>query len=195
MQGSPSRNAAAHHGFGIGSCCRASKRLAFAGLICIFAPGGAIVGAITGAIKGQTTETGLLRGAAIGAVAGAVVSMELLEASFEGDPSSKVSLLASLVSGKAFRELVSPAMLKAYQWQGISSEAMGMLPKFKLHSLSASQFGERPCAICLQEFVDGQGARRLPSCGHLYHMACVDRWLVRNSSCPICRQDVCVISL
>lgn len=83
----------------------------------------------------------------------------------------QVSLLASLVSGKAFRELVSPAMLKAYEWQvrtldssegeasdifdtsnrkGISLEAVRMLPKFEVRTLSVGHCGERPCAICLQ---------------------------------------------
>lgn len=75
------------------------------------------MGAITGAIKGQTTETGLLRGAAIGAVAGAVVSMELLEASFEGDPTSEVG--SPTVLSPSFAVL-SPFSLMTHHGSGFT---------------------------------------------------------------------------
>ncbi|CAM0908539.1 unnamed protein product [Alopecurus aequalis] len=43
------------------------------------------------------------------------------------------------------------------------------------------------CAICLAEFVEGDGLRVLPRCGHGFHVACVDAWLRTNASCPSCR--------
>ena len=36
---------------------------------------------------------------------------------------------------------------------------------------------------------DGEEVRRLP-CMHLFHIACVDRWLGLNKRCPICRVDI-----
>uniref|UniRef100_A0A1D1XZ32 NEP1-interacting protein-like 1 n=1 Tax=Anthurium amnicola TaxID=1678845 RepID=A0A1D1XZ32_9ARAE len=210
MERSSGRAVADFDGFGVGFWLRASKRVAFAGLTCTFAVGGAMVGAITGALKGLTTESGLLRGAGIGAVAGVLVSVQLLESILHGEPLSKMALFKSLLNGKIFREWVSPAMLTAYQWQvstfediereasdifdtsskrGISLEAIQQLPQFKVCTMSTEP-SIQICAVCLQHFKDGESARRLPICGHLYHMTCIDRWLVRHSSCPICRQDV-----
>ncbi|GFP79168.1 nep1-interacting protein 1 [Phtheirospermum japonicum] len=79
--------------------------------------GGATIGVISGALKGQTTETGILRGVGVGAVAGAITGVQLIELVLNGEPFSKVALICSLVNGKIFMEWVSPAVLKAYQWQ------------------------------------------------------------------------------
>ncbi|KAJ6634235.1 E3 ubiquitin-protein ligase [Pseudolycoriella hygida] len=48
--------------------------------------------------------------------------------------------------------------------------------------------GEK-CTICLSLFEIENDVRRLP-CMHLFHMDCVDRWLVTNKHCPICRVDI-----
>lgn len=40
------------------------------------------------------------------------------------------------------------------------------------------------CAICTDDFVKGHLVRIMP-CGHLFHQACVDEWLVeRSRTCP-----------
>uniref|UniRef100_A0A1B0GPE1 RING-type E3 ubiquitin transferase n=3 Tax=Phlebotomus papatasi TaxID=29031 RepID=A0A1B0GPE1_PHLPP len=45
------------------------------------------------------------------------------------------------------------------------------------------------CTICLSQFENDNDVRRLP-CMHLFHMDCVDQWLVTNKHCPICRVDI-----
>ncbi|XP_018104550.1 E3 ubiquitin-protein ligase RNF43 isoform X2 [Xenopus laevis] len=45
------------------------------------------------------------------------------------------------------------------------------------------------CAICLEEFTDGQELRILPCC-HEYHLICVDPWLRQNHTCPLCMYDI-----
>ncbi|WOL16485.1 RING-H2 finger protein ATL74 [Canna indica] len=43
------------------------------------------------------------------------------------------------------------------------------------------------CAICLSDFSDGEKMRVLPACGHRFHVACIDTWLLSHCSCPTCR--------
>lgn len=67
----------------------------------------------------------------------------------------------------------------------------GLLPK---------EFGELPrhamsrdgseCVICLSPMLTGDYARSLPGCGHVFHRACIDLWLLRQTTCPLCKVDV-----
>ncbi|KAK8280959.1 hypothetical protein V6Z12_D09G208700 [Gossypium hirsutum] len=46
---------------------------------------------------------------------------------------------------------------------------------------------EAECAICLSEFVEGEGIQVLAKCNHGFHVQCIQRWLSSRSSCPTCR--------
>jgi hypothetical protein len=45
------------------------------------------------------------------------------------------------------------------------------------------------CSICLEQFEKGVKIKLL-SCGHQFHAACIDCWLMQQLSCPTCRKDV-----
>ena len=52
--------------------------------------------------------------------------------------------------------------------------------------------GEQPtqCAICQCDFVEGDELKRLPcSPLHAFHTACIQQWLSKQSSCPLCRNE------
>ncbi|PXF40793.1 RING finger protein 44 [Gracilariopsis chorda] len=42
------------------------------------------------------------------------------------------------------------------------------------------------CAICLAPYQPRETVRRLP-CNHPFHAQCVDLWLNKRNSCPICK--------
>ncbi|KAK7411125.1 hypothetical protein VNO78_02540 [Psophocarpus tetragonolobus] len=43
------------------------------------------------------------------------------------------------------------------------------------------------CAICLENFKDGDVCRLLPNCGHSYHANCIELWMFHSPKCPVCR--------
>ncbi|EQC41487.1 hypothetical protein SDRG_01454 [Saprolegnia diclina VS20] len=45
------------------------------------------------------------------------------------------------------------------------------------------------CPICLVDFAVGERLRQL-SCGHLFHPQCIDEWLHKNFTCPMCKRDL-----
>lgn len=45
------------------------------------------------------------------------------------------------------------------------------------------------CGICLEDYAKGDSKKCL-SCPHSFHKECIDRWLKRVASCPICKKEV-----
>ncbi|KAI8908663.1 hypothetical protein DFJ77DRAFT_442428 [Powellomyces hirtus] len=51
------------------------------------------------------------------------------------------------------------------------------------------------CAICLENYVDGDVLRKLP-CAHLFHPECIDTWLTAESAeCPLCKSLVVPVAV
>ncbi|GMI98419.1 brassinosteroid-responsive RING-H2 [Hibiscus trionum] len=63
-----------------------------------------------------------------------------------------------------------------------------ILPVIKFEELVV--VGEPPesCAVCLYEFEGGEEIRWLRNCRHVFHRACLDRWMDHDQkTCPLCR--------
>ncbi|KAF8030360.1 hypothetical protein BT93_E2715 [Corymbia citriodora subsp. variegata] len=56
--------------------------------------------------------------------------------------------------------------------------------------LMDSSGNRNSCSICLQDFECQDVARRLPNCCHLFHLHCLDKWVFKQRSCPLCRSPI-----
>jgi hypothetical protein len=43
------------------------------------------------------------------------------------------------------------------------------------------------CAVCQADYAHGDELRLLPECQHAFHRPCIDQWLRRRPTCPVCR--------
>ncbi|KAF8093464.1 hypothetical protein N665_0383s0092 [Sinapis alba] len=125
-----------------------------------------------------------------------------------------IDVIVSLLSGRLVRERIGPAMLSAVQSQmgaldanyeedlsslfetggskGLAGDLVEKIPKLTItgnNNTDASQ-NRVSCSVCLQDFQLGETVRSLPHCHHMFHLPCIDNWLLRHGSCPMCRRDL-----
>ncbi|MBA0591990.1 hypothetical protein Gorai_008980 [Gossypium raimondii] len=124
-----------------------------------------------------------------------------------------IDVIASLLSGRLVRERIGPAMLSAVQSQmgaaettfedvqnifdiggskGLAGDLVEKIPKIIItNNNNVDASGEKiSCSVCLQDFQLGETVRSLPQCHHMFHLPCIDKWLVSHGSCPLCRRDL-----
>lgn len=70
---------------------------------------------------------------------------------------------------------------------GLDPAAIASYPK--VHFSSRAAEADAMCSICLSEYRDGEMLRVMPECRHGFHVACLDAWLRRSGSCPVCRSS------
>ncbi|KAH0685332.1 hypothetical protein KY290_016608 [Solanum tuberosum] len=161
---------------------------------------GAAVGAISGAVFSlEVFESSLLLWQSDESGIGCVLYL--------------IDVIASLLSGRLVRERIGPAMLSAVQNQmgavetayeevpnifdtggakGLSGHFVEKIAKVVISSdNNVDDTGERvSCSVCLQDFQLAETVRCLPQCHHMFHLPCIDTWLLRHGSCPLCRRDL-----
>eukprot|EP00250_Pteridium_aquilinum_P001826 c12034_g1_i1 orf=597-1250(-) len=49
---------------------------------------------------------------------------------------------------------------------------------------------DNQCAVCLGDYQLSEKLQELPVCKHLFHVSCIDEWLAKNTTCPICRTSL-----
>ncbi|GAA0159961.1 ubiquitin-protein ligase [Lithospermum erythrorhizon] len=77
------------------------------------------------------------------------------------------------------------------RFSGIDKTVVESLPFFRFSALKGSKQGLE-CAVCLSKFEHIEILRLLPKCKHAFHIDCIDQWLEKHSSCPLCRQKVSI---
>ncbi|KAJ8633651.1 hypothetical protein MRB53_026987 [Persea americana] len=70
---------------------------------------------------------------------------------------------------------------------GLQPFVIDALPVTEFDNEAFCSKEEAQCSICLGEYKDREKLRMLPTCGHNFHLTCIDIWLQRQSTCPICR--------
>ncbi|AEC06675.1 unnamed protein product [Arabidopsis thaliana] len=124
-----------------------------------------------------------------------------------------IDVIVSLLSGRLVRERIGPAMLSAVQSQmgavdtafddhtslfdtggskGLTGDLVEKIPKMTITGNNNTDASENTdsCSVCLQDFQLGETVRSLPHCHHMFHLPCIDNWLLRHGSCPMCRRDI-----
>lgn len=46
------------------------------------------------------------------------------------------------------------------------------------------------CVICHNEIEENNIVRKLNNCSHFFHIRCLDTWLSRSTTCPVCRNNL-----
>ncbi|WOL13494.1 hypothetical protein Cni_G22264 [Canna indica] len=109
-----------------------------------------------------------------------------------------IVLIHFFVASRALRHrrpIIRPPVAADTAMEGLSPALLKGLPWFDYSGMSAAHHWPSPdCAVCLEGFNEGERCRALPPCGHVFHVACVDRWLLKSPGCPICRAPVGTVS-
>ena len=64
------------------------------------------------------------------------------------------------------------------------NECMGKYEKISKEDL------DRECSICIESFKEKEFKRCIPQCKHTFHKKCIDKWLKKKASCPMCRISI-----
>ncbi|KAL9245321.1 hypothetical protein vseg_018985 [Gypsophila vaccaria] len=64
------------------------------------------------------------------------------------------------------------------------------IPTMTYHRDAFDSNDDAQCSICLGEYQEQEVLRIMPKCGHSFHVSCIDVWLMKQSTCPVCRLPV-----
>ncbi|KAG2660517.1 RING-H2 finger protein ATL72-like [Panicum virgatum] len=70
---------------------------------------------------------------------------------------------------------------------GLDSFAVAAIPTMSYSSEAFHSKDDAQCSICLGEYKDKEILRIMPTCRHNFHLECIDVWLQKQTTCPICR--------
>ncbi|XP_057772483.1 RING-H2 finger protein ATL63-like [Salvia miltiorrhiza] len=74
--------------------------------------------------------------------------------------------------------------------QGLDPHVLSSIPVFICEGEYCSGL---ECVICLSSFENGEEGKRLPLCGHAFHVGCINMWLHSHATCPVCRAPALLV--
>ncbi|KAI6690836.1 hypothetical protein NL676_027664 [Syzygium grande] len=178
---------------------------------------GSTLGAFTGVLLGMKSQGGLFSRMVVGAVAGSVLSINAFKTSVSiwlSDDGSFQDVLqwtdstTDLDVEELVRQFLYNLVLSRIEQTlahadnmiseitvdraKVSKNSFNQIGRFRITEdhLMDSSGNRNSCSICLQDFECKDVAKRLPSCGHLFHLHCIDKWISKQRSCPLCRSPI-----
>ncbi|KQK00756.1 putative RING-H2 finger protein ATL69 [Brachypodium distachyon] len=70
---------------------------------------------------------------------------------------------------------------------GLEPFVVAAIPTMKYSSEAFHSKDDAQCSICLGEYNEREVLRIMPTCRHNFHLSCIDMWLQKQTTCPICR--------
>lgn len=74
--------------------------------------------------------------------------------------------------------------------RGLDKSFRDMLPTIIFDESVAAMLEDTQCVVCLGDYQMNEKLHRLPVCGHAFHLDCIDQWLSKNTTCPLCRTSL-----
>lgn len=82
----------------------------------------------------------------------------------------------------------APQLGNVVSAKGLDRPTIEMYPTTLLdESMRLPNPADNVCPICLLDYQAKEKLRTIPSCMHYFHADCIDEWLKRNGTCPLCR--------
>ncbi|KAH9500017.1 hypothetical protein Btru_076172 [Bulinus truncatus] len=124
------------------------------------------------------------------------VTRNLIQLTYEAPSEPPVCLLLPFGQGNpdmnAFVQTLTRARARCnFPPQGLTQSQINDLPTVLYNGASGQVEASSAsrCSICLHDYQIGDEIRILP-CGHEFHKTCVDEWLKKAPTCPICRERI-----
>ncbi|KAJ3680044.1 hypothetical protein LUZ60_016322 [Juncus effusus] len=70
---------------------------------------------------------------------------------------------------------------------GLEPIIVSAIPTLKYNYEAFNSKDDAQCSICLGEYQEKEMLRIIPACNHSFHLTCIDLWLQKQATCPICR--------
>jgi hypothetical protein len=122
--------------------------------------------------------------------AGPVLSAEIHTETFDLTPmfggntvgiADLLTLLRGGLGGATPAAPLEPVIVRPTQAQIDSATTLGQ---------ADGEAEQQSCAVCQENYTEGQAIRTINRCGHEFHKICIDEWFNRNVRCPVCRHDI-----
>ncbi|KAL8554357.1 hypothetical protein ACS0TY_002510 [Phlomoides rotata] len=88
--------------------------------------------------------------------------------------------------------LITTIIGPGHRIHGLAPLVVAAIPtvNFNREAFNNNSMENTQCAICLSDYQEKEVMRIMPKCGHTFHVSCIDIWLRKQSTCPVCRLSV-----